>query len=506
MKRRDLFKVAGISAAAVALSGCTATTTAGKALAGINTRAADDLYPKGDKKRLVVVGGGIGGMSIASNIHNKYGDQVEVIVLEQNSRFHACPGSNILLTKTASQYVKEASATSTWVFDYNKKQSEFNIVTNCTVTGGDIKNKVIHTTQGNIAYDTLVVATGIAHDAKSQFPTWSQEKLRRLKYETPSAMMADAGVEWSIMSERWEGLIQQAKQNPSKGYVLVINATPKTNLTGGKTLRRCPPAAGERTTVLASRIKKENLHNIKIKYMTELDGSLGSKHGAFKQSWEALGYCKDILNPTSSDIIEPIFNARIKDVDFDKKVITYAQNRINSDLEVVGSDMKAMEYSEAIIMVYQKTPAIIETLFNDSNVKLSAGSFECKDFKDHFVLGDSQTTHQLPPSGSMAMSIAGIMAGEVIGSLRGKKNAVDYSKASNTCFSLVGENPNEAISVSHTFTVNKGIVKGKGHVPKNAQGIYRDGTIADAQAAWIYSIGALYGNFGTVEEGGVLNA
>ncbi len=505
MKRRDLFKMAGVTAAAATLSACTAST-AGNALGGISSRSANDLYPKGTKKRLVVVGGGIGGMSIASNINETHGNDVEVIVLEQNSRFHACPGSNILLTKTAKQYVKESSATSTWVFDYNKKQSDYNIITNCTVVGGDVKNKILHTTQGNIAYDTLVVATGITHDAKSQFPTWSQSKLRRLKYETPSAMMADAGEEWSIMSERWENLIKQAKKNPQKAYQIVINATPKTNLTGGKTLRRCPPAAGERTTVLASRIKKENLRNLKIKYMTELDGSLGSKHGAFKQSWEALGYCKNILKPTESDIIEPIFNARIKDVDFDKKVITYVQNRLNTDLDVVGTDTKAIAYNEAIIMVYQKTPAIVETLFNDSSVKLSAGSFECEKFKDHFVLGDSQTTHKLPPSGSMAMSIAGIMAKEVYGSLMGKKMAVDYSTASNTCFSLVGENPNEAISVSHTFTVNKGIVKGKGKVPKNAQGIYRDGTIAEAQAAWIYSIGALYGNFGTVEESGVLSS
>ena len=120
MKRRDLFKMAGVTATAATLSACTAST-AGNALGGISSRSANDLYPKGTKKRLVVVGGGIGGMSIASNINEAHGNEVEVIVLEQNSRFHACPGSNILLTKTASEYVKESSATSTWIFDYNKE-------------------------------------------------------------------------------------------------------------------------------------------------------------------------------------------------------------------------------------------------------------------------------------------------------------------------------------------------------------------------------------------------
>ena len=504
MKRRDLFKMAGVTAAAATLSACTASA-AGNAVSGLSSKAGRDLYPKGSKKRLVIIGGGIGGMSIASIINDNHADEIEVIVLEQNSRFHSCPGSNILLSKTASEYVKEASATSTWVFDYNKKQSEYNIVTNCTVLGGDVGSKVLYTSQGNISYDTLVVASGIVHDAKSQFPTWNQSKLRRLKYETPSAMAPDAGEEWAIMSQRWEALVATAKANPSKGYVLVLNATPKTDTKGGKTLRRCPPAAGERTTVLASRIKKEGLNNLKIKYITELDGSLGSKHGAFKQSWEALGYCKDILKPTASDIIEPIFNARVTDVDFDKKVITYSQNKLNEDLEVTGSTTKAMNYSEAIIMVYQATPPVVASLFGGAP-KLGAASFECEKFKDHFMLGDNQTTHKLPPSGSMAMSIAGIMAKEVYGSLTGKKFAVDYTKASNTCFSLVGENPNEAISVSHTFIVSKGVVKGKGKVPKDANGVFRAASISDAQSAWIYSIGALFGNFGTVEEGGVLNS
>ncbi len=493
MERRDLFKIAGVSAASVALSACTAASASKATLGGL-TSGSGDLCPKGDKKRLVVIGGGVGGMSIASIIQES-GDDMEVVVLEQNRQFHACPGSNILLTKTAKEYVKELTGAANWIFNYNKMQSKYPIITNCTVLGGDVKKKILHTTQGNIEYDTLVVATGISHDAQKQFPKWNQSKLRRLKYETPSAMAADAGEEWSNMSERWESLVHKAKLNPHVNYTFVLNATPKTDTEGSKTMRRCPPAAGERTTVLASRIKKENLKNLKIKFMIELDGKLGSKHGAFKQSWTDLGYCKDILNPTKDDIIEPIFEARIKDVDFDKKIISYEQDE----------DLKKITYDEAVIMVYQKTPAIVEKLFGKSNVKLAANSFECENFKDHFVLGDSQTTHKLPPSGSMAMSIAGIMSDEVMGSLKGKKATVDYSKASNTCFSLVGENPNEAISVSHTFTLKDGIVTGKGNVPKNAQGIYRDTAIAEGQSAWIYSIGALYGYTGTVAEGGVLS-
>ncbi len=512
MKRRDALKILGIGAgAAVVNTACAATGTAAgiaeeAVVPAATTKLEETIYKaRNGKKRLVIVGGGISGMALASIVNSDAGKDVEVIVLEQNRQFHSCPGSNVLLTKTAKEYADELGAPVGWIFNYNMKQKEFNIITNCRVLSGDPKAKILETTEGNIGYDALVVATGIDYGSKAQFPTWDDSKLRRLKVETPAAMQQDAGEEWTNMSIRWEGLVEQAKQNPHKHFTMLLNATPGTTLTGKKALRRCPPASSERCSTMASRIKKDGLKNLKINFMVELDGSLGSKHAAFKQSWHDLGYCNDILNPTSADIITPIFNSRVQDVDFDGKVVTYKQNKMDEDgMEVVSSSVKTIKYDEAVIMVYQTVPAVVKAIFDDEAVQLKAESFECKKFPSHYVLGDSQSTHQLPASGSMGMSIAGILSNEIISALKGNFKQGDYTEASNTCYSLVGENPNEGIKVSHTFFVAKGIIKGKGHVPKGSDGKYRQSSIAFEQAGWIYGIGGLFGYSGIGEDGDVL--
>ena len=510
MKRRDALKVLGIGAgASVLATGCVGTSTAAApAASSTGTKLEETIYKeRNGKKRLVIIGGGISGMALASMVNGDAAKDIEVIVVEQNRQFHSCPGSNVLLAKSAREYANELGAPVSWIFNYNMKQREFNIMTNCKVLGGDTEAKILETTEGNLGYDALVVATGIEYATKSQFPTWSDVKLRRLKYETPAAMQQDAGEEWTNMSIRWEALIEEAKQNPHKKFSLLLNSTPKTTTTGKKALRRCPPAAGERCSTMAARIKKEGLKNLKINFMIELDGSLGSKGAAFKQSWTDLGYCQDILNPTKNDIINPIFNSRVKDVDFDKKSVTYVQNKMDADgMEVVSSTTKEISYDEAVIMVWQSVPAVVKNLFNDEGVKLKAKSFECEKFPNHYVLGDSQSTHQLPASGSMGMSIAGILSDEIVSSLKGNFRQGDYTEASNTCFSLVGENPNEGIKVSHTFFTAKGIIKGKGHVPKGANGIYRSPDIAMEQAGWIYGIGGLFGYSGIGEDGDVLSS
>jgi len=501
MKRRDALKILGVGAGASVLGAGTLNASTTK------PKLKETLYKKDAKakKRLVIIGGGISGMALASMVNGDAGKDIEVIVLEQNRQFHSCPGSNVLLTKTAKEYANELGAPVGWLFNYNMKQREFNIITNCRVTGGDTKAKILETTEGNIAYDALVVATGIDYASKEQFPTWSDSKLRRLKYETPAAMQQDAGEEWTNMSIRWEALVEKAKQNPHKKFNLLLNATPQTRLDGTKALRRCPPASSERCSTMASRIKKEKLKNLKINFLIELDGNVGSKHAAFKQSWTDLGYCKDILNPTEEDIIQPIFNSRIQDVDFDNKIATYTQNKMDEDgMEVVSTSTKQIKYDEAVIMVWQAVPAIIKSLFDDEGVQLKADSFECEKFPNHYILGDSQSTHQLPASGSMGMSISGILSDEIISSLQGNFRQGDYTKATNTCFSLVGENPNEGIKVSHTFFTAKGIIKGKGNVPQHPNGLYRSPDIAMEQAGWIYGIGGLFGYSGIGEDGDVL--
>lgn len=105
MKRRDALKVFGIGAGATILgTGCMGTPKVSTPSTA-KPKLKETIYiQKNGKKRLVIVGGGISGMALASIVNGDAGGDIEVIVVEQNRQFHSCPGSNVLLTKSAGEY------------------------------------------------------------------------------------------------------------------------------------------------------------------------------------------------------------------------------------------------------------------------------------------------------------------------------------------------------------------------------------------------------------------
>ena len=521
MSRRGFLSLGVVAAGSTFLTGCATSQMQTLESDVTKTTILDNsvkLLPDSSKKRIVIIGGGISGMAVASSIRNiKDNKNIEIVILEKNQQFHSCPGSNVLLSKTASEYTSEEtmSAPAQWIFKYHTRKEDFSktndtILTGVEVLDGDTDKKIVLTNKGTVSYDSLIVATGIEYDYEGQFPNWNRQKIEMAKNLTPAGMMQDGGVEWENMSSRWENLIKEAKANPGKQFNIVINPTPKTSFDfkmNSKTLRRCPPAAGERTSMLASRIKKEGLTNLKIDFIIELEGKLGSKGAAFEQSWVQLGYCKDINKPSAGDIIRPIFNTRVVNIDFSKKTLE-TKTIVYDDMEdVMGYSKKSsfVSYDEAIIMAQQKTPVVVKKIFG-KEPKLSDYGFEVSNLPNHFVLGDSQSTHPLPASGSMGMNISSIMANQVVSQLNGKFVKADYTKATNVCFSLVGENPNEGIKVEHTLTEGKkGIIKSKGAVP-HPNGVYRSNTIAKEQASWLLSIGFLFNDEYRVKPNSVMES
>jgi sulfide dehydrogenase [flavocytochrome c] flavoprotein subunit len=148
---------------------------------------------KSKAHRVVVVGGGMGGLTVAETIKaNDPKDEIEVIVLERNAQYFACPMSNTLFGEIKE--VKDAGID--FKYDYTLAEKNHNIDVIITeVIDADIKKKVITTTGGTIEYDYVVVAPGIDYNYKKLFPTWSQEKVQRAMKETPAAMYSDSGKE-----------------------------------------------------------------------------------------------------------------------------------------------------------------------------------------------------------------------------------------------------------------------------------------------------------------------
>ena len=101
-------------------------------------------------------------------------------------------------------------------------------------------------------------------------------------------------------------------------------------------------------------------------------------------------------------------------------------------------------------------------------------SFRSKTDKSIYVIGDA-VGHGIPPSGQTAIWGAKRAASEIVAQMGG--SAFDSASGlpatnANVCFSMVNGNPNEAIMVTHEFSVNpaNGNLKGKGNVPKPKDG------------------------------------
>jgi hypothetical protein len=85
MERRDLFKLAGVAAAAAVIPSVAVTTA-----------DAAEMANKASGKTVLVVGGGFGGLTIAKELKKK-DKSIDVTVIEKKDIFMACPFSNTYL-------------------------------------------------------------------------------------------------------------------------------------------------------------------------------------------------------------------------------------------------------------------------------------------------------------------------------------------------------------------------------------------------------------------------
>jgi len=440
MDRRDTFKLAGVAVAAAAMpSIATASSTVAKKASG---------------KSVVIVGGGFGGLTMAKALRKK-DSSIEVTVIEKNNMFMACPFSNTLLGGL------NGVTLDTFVGDYYQPSAKHDYAfVHATVTAIDRKAKTVTTTNGNFAYDILVLSPGIAYDYEKQFPTWSAEKIREVAHACPAALMP--GNEHVALKRQLD--------NMDDGNVIIVPPA------SGKF--RCPPAPYERTAMVANFMKNEGIKGKVI--VLDTRGGKFAKGKAFKESWADL----------FSDIIEYKGLTQVTDVDPSAKTITYTEFANADDKKGVSKTEKYQVCN--LIPINKCSPVIamagIET--NGSGYALMDGySFKSKTDSNIYVCGDA-VTHKIPPSGQTAIWGANRAAGQIVAQLNGKVDDPKKglpAKAANVCFSMVGGKPEEAIMVTHTFSADpSGVLKGKGNVPKpkDGNGKFRSKGTAKATREW----------------------
>ncbi len=122
---------------------------------------APALLPASKGRRVVIVGGGWGGLSAARHLRALAPD-LEVVLLERNPSFFSLPLSNKWLAGLVGEkllthnYRAAAKA-----YGYSFLQAE--------VTALDRERRRVHSARGTLDYDWLVLAVGIRHDYAAWF-------------------------------------------------------------------------------------------------------------------------------------------------------------------------------------------------------------------------------------------------------------------------------------------------------------------------------------------------
>ncbi len=446
MDRRDTFKLAGVAAAAAAMP----------AMAMATEKSA--TAKKANGKSVVIVGGGFGGLTMAKALR-KQDKSIEVTLIEKKDMFMACPFSNTLLGGL------DNVSLDTFVGDFYQPSAKhgYNFV-HGTVTAIDKKAKTVTTTNGDFAYDILVLSPGIAYDYEKQFPKWSKEKIAHVSQACPAALMP--GNEHIALKRQLD--------NMDDGNVIIVPPAQ------GK--YRCPPAPYERASMVANYMKNEGIKGKVI--VLDTRGGKFAKGKAFKESW------KDLYD----GIIDYKGLTEVVDVDPAAKTIIYKVFANADDEEGVT---KTDKYEVCNLIPINKCSPVIAMAGVETNAAgyaiMDGYSFKSKTDGSIYVIGDA-VTHAIPPSGQTAIWAANRAAGEIVDQLNGKKT--DYkaglpAKAANVCFSMVGGKPEEAIMVTHTFSADpSGVLKGEGNVPKpkDGAGKFRSKGTAKATREWFSGV------------------
>lgn len=416
------------------------------------------------KHQVVVIGGGFGGLTVAKGLKKKDAN-FDVLVIEKNDMFMSCPVSNTVYGKLDGMNI------GTFIHDYAQAVENHGYgMLKAEVTAIDRTAKQIHTTAGIVEYEILVLSPGIAYNYAGQFPTWSKEKIAHVKRAAPAALIAGS-----------EHVALERLLNDMEDGDFIITKP------GGK--YRCPPAPFERASMVAAYMKKEGIEG-KVIILNE-DNKI-AKGAAFKESW------KDLYG----DNVEHHEYCAVADVDPVKKTIKYVQKvptgkKDEDGFEIMKEVHHERKYSVLNLIPHNMANPVVEmagletTKDGFHKVLMNGCSFQTQTDKDVYAVGDV-VGHAIPPSGQTAVWAGKQCANEIAHRLHGKPYTLAVKaapvKAGNVCYSMVGDDPEEGIMVTHDFSWTGAVIKGTGHVPKGPDGKFRSKGTAKALRDWYSGI------------------
>ena len=378
------------------------------------------LSSLGEKKRVVVIGGGFGGATAAKYV-KKFDSSVEVVLIEKNTVYHTCPFSNTV--------IGGLNDISFIAHDYKTLAKKYGIKVihkMATTVNADAK-KVILENGDEIAYSKLVVSPGI---------DFKYEKGYEPDSENYAPHAYKAGSQTTLLRKQLEDM---------KDGGTFVMVSPKNPF-------RCPPGPYERISLVANYLK-ENKPKSKIVILDQK--AKFSKQGLFTEGWDNL--YSGIIDWRSSE-----FGGEVVSVNPKTKVVETVDGDVQADVLNYIPNQKAGKI------------AFSAGLTKGDWCPINPMTFESTIKKDVYVIGDASIASAMPKSGFSASSQAKIAALQIVAKLKGLPE-ITPPKFANTCYSLVA--PEYGISVAAVYQANSknvGKVKGAGGLsPMGASDIVR---------------------------------
>ncbi len=349
------------------------------------------------EKRVVVVGGGTAGATVAKYI--RVADpSVEVTLIEKNSHYHTCYMSNEVL---GGERPLESIR-----FGYDGVRGHGVNVVEDEVTAIDPVGMKVTTRGGkSFSYDRCVVAPGI--DFKWE-AIEGYDEIAAVKL--PHAWQA--GTQTAILRKQ----IEEMKD----GGTVIIAAPPNPY--------RCPPGPYERASQIAMYLQ-QNKPKSKVLILDAKDKF--SKQGLFTAAWKKFGYNIEWV-PAAQD-------GKVVRVDTGSMTAYGDINEHKGDVLNIIPPMKAGAIAHAA------------DLTDGDWCPVDLLTFESKKHRNIHVLGDASVATKMPKSGYAANSQARVVAAAVIAMLKGKEPGTP--SWANTCYSIAGKD--YGFSVAAVYRLNR---------------------------------------------------
>jgi NADH dehydrogenase FAD-containing subunit len=409
---RRLFLKAGVAAGA--LSGTALPLQAAARDASVEKAAKlpfaitkllnEATLPKAKGARVVVIGGGWSGLTMAKylKIHNPAFD---VVLIDKRPEFISFPASNSWLADQINlDFLTHSYLDAAKNHDYH--------FLNTTVLGFDHDSKKVFTSNGFINYDYMVLAPGIEYDYS------------RIGVVDPVAQMQLYNNYPGGFVNSSELITIKRKLHAFKGGTFILTVP------NGE--YRCTAAPYERGCMAAAIFKKRR---IKAKILLlDMNADIRIKKQGFEKAFSSL----------YADYISYLPSSGITQIDIDKKT--------------VSTDFDVYSFDDAIIYPPVRASSLLEDA-GIANMKTAQKIANTDPYKYHvigdehvYVTGDCRS-QPFSKGGHTANSEAQYVAEVIAAHALGKE--VRWRSPQTMCFSAVDINPLKAMSIITFYKFNK---------------------------------------------------